>query len=325
MEKPSLPSNTKNGFTASLHVIGVSLWLGLLGLVAGMAMLFYLGLIVRGVNVRTIWEGLPWMLGSALVLAVVGAIAGITALYLPNLARHISWLFGRRAVCGYVWVSAILVSLVVLFYTVESWRGKRAWNQLAQEMKAKGEKLDLASLAPPAVPADQDFARIPLFAPLFEAEELAVHGLTGYIQRATDLVQRFSLQQQPHTYYWEPFDGDWRRQKMTDWAGRQNYLREVKHLTHLPSATTPAEAVLSALQTYREPPQEVIQASQRPYARFPIRCEFGLLASPLHPVILGKLGQILRLRAVASLVLNQTEKTLLDIQTILSLANDPIR
>ena len=45
-------------------------------------------------------------------------------------------------------VIAVLLTLIALFYRVENWRGRRAWEQCQRELKAKGEQLDWASYVP---------------------------------------------------------------------------------------------------------------------------------------------------------------------------------
>jgi hypothetical protein len=55
------------------------------------------------------------------------------------------------------------VTLILLFYVEEDWRGARAWAATKAEWEAKGETFDINRLAPPPVPDDQNLAAIPLF------------------------------------------------------------------------------------------------------------------------------------------------------------------
>ena len=57
---------------------------------------------------------------------------------------------------------AFLATLVAALYTEEDWRGKRAWENYKREAEARGERFDLASLVPPAVPDDQNFFCAPI-------------------------------------------------------------------------------------------------------------------------------------------------------------------
>jgi len=63
--------------------------------------------------------------------------------------------------CKAIFVLACLVTLVALFYAVENWRGKRAWDQCKRELEAKGEVLDWAAYIPPPVPDDQNIFKAP--------------------------------------------------------------------------------------------------------------------------------------------------------------------
>ena len=73
----------------------------------------------------------------------------------------------RRGVAALAAVVAVPL-LVVLFYLEENERGEHAWNRYQQQQEARGERLDPAAVAPPAVPDDQNFAATPYLAPLFD-------------------------------------------------------------------------------------------------------------------------------------------------------------
>ena len=50
----------------------------------------------------------------------------------------------------WLFVLACLATLTGLFYAVENWRGKRAWEKCRRELEAKGEVLDWNALYPRA-------------------------------------------------------------------------------------------------------------------------------------------------------------------------------
>ena len=60
---------------------------------------------------------------------------------------------------------ACLAILMALFYAEEDWRGKHEWEKFKREWEAKGERFDLASVIPPPVPDDQNFAMTPIGSP----------------------------------------------------------------------------------------------------------------------------------------------------------------
>jgi hypothetical protein len=61
------------------------------------------------------------------------------------------WLFG----------AACLATLIGLFYAVEDWRGRSAWEKCRREQEAKGEVLDWNALIPAPVPDDQNIFKAP--------------------------------------------------------------------------------------------------------------------------------------------------------------------
>ena len=78
--------------------------------------------------------------------------------WIPPVRRVFAWLLARRFL-----VLGCVVTLVALFYAVEDWRGRRAWQSFKREQEAKGERFDLASFIPPPVPNDQNFFDTPLW------------------------------------------------------------------------------------------------------------------------------------------------------------------
>ena len=63
----------------------------------------------------------------------------------------------RRCLLG----AAVLLTLIAAFYTEESWRGKRAWENCKRELEAKGIKMDWANYIPAPVPDDQNVFAVP--------------------------------------------------------------------------------------------------------------------------------------------------------------------
>jgi len=68
-------------------------------------------------------------------------------------------------------LTASITTLVVAFYTVENWRGRRAWDAYLQELAARGDTIDLPSLAPPPVPDDQNFCQCALLRPILDLKK----------------------------------------------------------------------------------------------------------------------------------------------------------
>ena len=99
---------------------------------------------------------------------IVGVVLGLPAFILawvPPVRRFLVWVLGRR-----VLLVVSLAIMLTLFYAVEDWRGRQAWQQFQRDWQAKGERFDLASFIPPVVLKEQNFFETPLWLALRWAE-----------------------------------------------------------------------------------------------------------------------------------------------------------
>jgi hypothetical protein len=64
---------------------------------------------------------------------------------------------------GFLKFVLLAVTLIVLLYAEENWRGARAWATTKAYWEAKGETFDINRLAPPPVPDDENLAALPIF------------------------------------------------------------------------------------------------------------------------------------------------------------------
>ncbi len=92
---------------------------------------------------------------NALILSVCSSLAGISALFFIRWLR--SWRNLRRTFLGL----AGFATLIAVFYNVENWRGKRAWENCRRELEAEGEVLDWNAYIPPPVPDEQNIFKAP--------------------------------------------------------------------------------------------------------------------------------------------------------------------
>ncbi|HTA31703.1 MAG TPA: hypothetical protein VK731_14510, partial [Candidatus Cybelea sp.] len=67
------------------------------------------------------------------------------------------WRTLRRWLVG----GAVCLTIIGLFYTVELWRGKRAWENCKHLLEAQGVKMDWADYVPAPVPVDQNVFGVP--------------------------------------------------------------------------------------------------------------------------------------------------------------------
>jgi hypothetical protein len=248
--------------------------------------------------------------------------------------RHgFRWFFSRRAWRFYAWLVVGVISVIVLFYAEESWRGKRAWAALQREAAARGESLELSSVFPPSVPDDQNFALAP-----------GISRLLGYAHRAASQAGASSdnepelLSFNERRQFNRPA-ANWEFQQATDLAAWQTFFRQHPLTNSAPASKTvsrlafpvaaepqaPAADVLLALSRYDSALAVLRAANERPHVRYPIAYDDGLFAlnggDAFDSGGLNTAVRILCLRAVAELAQNQSEAALQDTLLALRLAD----
>lgn len=78
-----------------------------------------------------------------------------------RLKRFRSWLFSWRTIRRTLITLAVLITLLTTFYTIENWRGQRAWEQCKRDLIAAGYEMDWSKLIPPPVPDEQNIFKAP--------------------------------------------------------------------------------------------------------------------------------------------------------------------
>lgn len=68
-----------------------------------------------------------------------------------------SWCVIRRTLLTVL----VFATLIATFYTVENWRGQRAWDQCQRELMAAGFEQDWNKLIPPPIPDEQNIFKAP--------------------------------------------------------------------------------------------------------------------------------------------------------------------
>jgi hypothetical protein len=299
------------------------LFFGWLILMATLAVILLIWLVVEGTPlVKSADEaGLPLFFGLV-----------VTVIFL--LVASIRWLCCWRNFRRFLFGLACLGTLIALFYAEEDWRGWHAWNQFKHQWEAKGEKLDLASVVPPPVPDDQNFALTPVVASCYETYfDKNGHEVKP---RNTNVVDRLSLLSWRDVSYENqrgkfPDFAGWQAAQKMDLKAWQAFFRSPPPTNSIltnsfpiaPQPQTPADDVLLALSKYDSVIEEVRQASRLPYSRFPLTynkedCVAILLP---HLAALKYSEMAVRLRSVAELQKNQTELAVEDVRLGLYLAN----
>lgn len=237
-----------------------------------------------------------------------------------------TWKVLRRCVI----VLACMVTLIALFYAVEDWRGKRAWNQVRAEWEPKGEKFGTLAYVPEKVSDAQNAVMIPMFTQLFEYTINPTNGskqLKG--DPNPDEFKSFQKNAWGSSLY-----GQWRLSQKAVLTELQDYYRGTndygKH--EFPIADKPqkpGEDILLALSRSDAAVNTLKESFKtRPYAQFPVEYQDGLGCLLPHLAKLKGIAQFLRPRSLAELSLNQNEKAFDDIMLSLhlvdSLRTEPI-
>jgi hypothetical protein len=121
--------------------------------------------------------------------------------------------------------------------------------------------------------------------------------------------------------------GNWQKATVSDLKVWQQYYRGLQAKTNEfpvpPQPQTSAQDVLLALSRYDSPIEELRQAAQLPYARFPISYDMQPPAAILLPHLSGlkRCAQVLQLRAVAELQNGQSDQALADVKLMLRLSD----
>ncbi len=311
---------------------------------------------------QSVLAGQIYSLTQALLLVLFWSVIFLTGLLFVHSLRHFfRWLFSWRILKRGLMVLGLFAVLVALFYVEENWRGRHDWNEYRQALENNGEKLNLAAFAPPSVPDEQNFAMAPVLFTSY-SNNLA-HQMTDGEPADTSSSNRLemNLDRTNLIYSTNRIIGSWQKTMLTDLRPWQDYYRarfitnemmsepppmlarvvpvklwntnniyynvaEPLDTTEFPIAAhpqSPAADVLLALSRYQQMLDELQQAGERQYSRFPVnytndnRMEIFLP----HLACLKSPALALQLRAIAELQAGQTEAALRDIKLMLRLAD----
>jgi hypothetical protein len=253
-----------------------------------------------------------WIL-SGIMLALIGV-------FFMAVWRHgFRWLFSRRALRFHAGVVVSVLTIVVFYYAEESWRGKRAWVALQREVSARGELLELNSLATPAVPDEQNFAKAPGIPELLVHTNESVRDWAFYHGRENQWPSAcWAFQQFTDLAKWQEF---FRKHPQSSVPARRQAIGLRFPVT--PEPQTPAADVLFALGKFETNLATLRAASQRPVMRLPLdfRKSYYVVEDLRRPLdSLYSAVHLLALRASAELAQEQAEAALQDILLALRLA-----
>ncbi len=219
---------------------------------------------------------------------------------------------------------AILIVLTAGAWLVENARGRAAWHRYLEQVEARGEKLDVASLIPQPVADSNNFASTPLLLSLFpngkgdDAAGARPRRKTGSDETRA-LTSPFAS---PGRGAEEPAMGNWETATAIDLENWRSFLEQHPRFSSSPTAHTNAsEAVLEALHQFDPQLTELANAARRPASVFPLRYEddFNMLLP--HLAVLKGAASLTRLRALARLQAGQINEALDDVRLILRFAD----
>jgi len=153
-----------------------------------------------------------------------------------------------------LFASACLATLIVLFYTEENLRGKRAFRQYQRQLEARGEFLDWKRLVPPPIPDNQNLAKIPLLNRLLDYER-SQHGTvwrdTNGSARLAVLTKIISWGVKTKARHTENQE----KNELVNLKGYQEYFLLNTNVPHAASPQEPVQDILLGLSPF-EPDYE---------------------------------------------------------------------
>jgi hypothetical protein len=263
--------------------------------------------------------------GANSLLALLAVCCGLC--FVPSVILYVlAWIPPLRRLLGRLLTHRFLavgclVTLVALFYAVENWRGRSAWQSFKRQREAQGAQLTLANLIPPPVSEEQNFFNTPLWNDL-------------HYVRANDRVIWSDTNWGNHVMFAAfgpgngnaPSTGNWAKFQRVDLGAWQVFYRGTNNLfaspggaptTYFPVAKepqTPAADVLLALSKFSENRQILTAAADRPQARFWIDYDAGEAMLLPHLSRIKAAIQYLSLHANAALKAGETQTALQDLR-----------
>ncbi|EEF59614.1 hypothetical protein [Pedosphaera parvula] len=230
-------------------------------------------------------------------------------------------LFSWRMIRRYLFCLACLATLVALFYAVENWRGKHAWEQYKRELTARGINMDWHQFIPPPVPDEQNFAMTPFLAALydFNPEPLQPGQSRWKDTNAYNRATQFGTDLDHEYVKWS----EAKRTSLQDAPSDSKANSKTSAGLNSTANAKEASEILKYLEKYGPVLEEVRLASRRPYSRFNLRYDEENPAAILlpHLGVLNHTSQVLKMRAEAELASGKTDAAAEDVNLLLHLSD----
>jgi hypothetical protein len=227
----------------------------------------------------------------------------------------------RWTIVGPVLVSFVTVVILIFFVlglcAEENWRAKRKLSRCENELKARGENLDLASFIPPPVPDAENFAMASLLAPVFKAtgEETAQKtkprdpALEHLVKVNVNVLMKAELKRAGGL-------GDYETGRPIDLVEWQRYFQNDVQQNAAADQHEAGRAVLAWLSRWSSELEEFAAAANRRYARFPLDYSKGLGVPLPHLLFLQHFSAAYCLRANAALEAGELDLAFRNLQTL---------
>ncbi|MGA4578943.1 hypothetical protein [Limisphaera sp. VF-2] len=297
--------------------------------------------LVSGVIGHRLWPAPPkviltfqdWVLSSLFATA-----CGFASYFV------LRWLLHPKRLRALFFALACMLTLAMLAFVVENWRGHLAWQRAQALAEARGFLLDYKAHIPPAIPDEVNMA----MAPFFEPDRLTMTATNLRDLPSGAAKHYFVLEPISPTTRNAPGFGSWQlgqRLPLEAWAALclsnrlpiqvQEWLRE-QGVTSVQAWQaslrqkhgSSAAIVAEMLRAYDAPVAAFVEATRRPQCRFPIRYEWGPEARLPHLNTLSKAADLLTLRACVRLELGEGstahEEVLAGLRLIQAMETEPI-
>lgn len=248
--------------------------------------------------------------------------------FVTRLSRRDPWIPGLWRLIG-------LITVLTLFYSVERWRGHRAWSEVAREAARRGDPIEALGDPVPTIPDDQNFAALPLFKPLI-----------ADLSRRSDFVDDHQPVQLGDLETIRKWGQPWylvgyRRKNLAMvpwWDGRPTDFKGLANDTSLfrtaeernnPSAqaskvdneSEALDQLTTRLARFDADLRQLSEGSDRPQCVFPLDYERQMWRGAQHLEVLYGYLRIARLRASVRVAQGRHADALADIELLLRLAD----
>ena len=300
-------------------------WVALLSPLVYMLLLLIIGLSPGSPPPLTRWIA---------IAAILGFFIGVPAFvlsWIPPVRQLFTRLLQHK-----LFIVASLATLIALFYAVENWRGRSAWNSFRRTLEAKGLEFELEKIMPPAIPAEEN---------MYEAEPWkGFHFIKseggGITYENTNVANEVWFDCTGPNHREAPDGTDVFLSRPVNLAEWQDFYRGTNNqfasaggtvTNYFPVASapqTPAKDVLLALSRFEDRYRQIQAAAQRPKARFWLNIEDGIGTLLPHLAKFKSIATYFRLRSTALLADGQSEAAFNDLMLSFrvgdALADEPI-